>query len=130
MSPTPRPGYAPVVFDEMAFSEDVKRASASGANAARTARKRYEEDGAPTERLRLCAKEADDQTSLPGCLKIYLPEPAGRFGMVFQLEIHPAGARLSYLAFGVRHHPRDSHAPSVYQLAHQRLHRTPPIPPM
>lgn len=34
MSPAPRPGYAPVVFDEMAFSEDVGRASASGANAA------------------------------------------------------------------------------------------------
>ncbi len=26
-----------------------------------------------------------------------------------------------FKAFGVRHHPRDSHAPTVYQLAHQRL---------
>ncbi len=41
--------------------------------------------------------------------------------MVFRLVGHPSGARLRFLAFGVRHHPRDSYAPSVYQLAHKRL---------
>jgi hypothetical protein len=27
-----------------------------------------------------------------------------------------------FLAFGVRHHPRGSRRPTVYQLAHRRLH--------
>jgi len=26
-----------------------------------------------------------------------------------------------YLAFGVRHHPKESHAETVYQIAHRRL---------
>jgi hypothetical protein len=129
MSQAPPLRGAPVVFDELAFSADVKRASAAGANAARIARDRYEKEGVPTARLLLCAVEGEDGTSLPECLKVYLPEPIGRFGMVFQLETDPIGSRLNYLAFGVRHHPRGSHAPTVYQLAHQRLHgisRTPP----
>jgi hypothetical protein len=29
---------------------------------------------------------------------------------------------LSYLAFGVRHHPKGARAPTVYVLAHRRLH--------
>lgn len=28
---------------------------------------------------------------------------------------------LAFLAFGVRHHPRDSNAPTVYEVAHRRL---------
>lgn len=128
MAPRPRPHGAPVVFDELAFDTDVKRASVTGANAVRTARERYEQEGVPTARLLRCAEEGEDGTRLPGCLKIYLPEPIGRFGIVFQLETHPTGLRLNYLAFGVRHHPRDSHAPTVYQLAHQRLHGTPRTP--
>jgi hypothetical protein len=118
MAQRPHACGAPVVFDELAFSADVKRASAAGANAARTAWDRYEREGVPTARLLLCAEEGEDGTRLPECLKIYLPEPIGRFGMVFQLEIHPIGSRLNYIAFGVRHHPRGSHAPTVYQLAH------------
>jgi hypothetical protein len=128
MAPRPRLPGAPVVFDELAFNADVKRASATGANAARAARDRYEQEGVPTARLLLCAEEGEDGTRLPGCLKIYLPEPIGQFGMVFQLETHPIGSRLNYIAFGVRHHPRGSHAPTVYQLAHQRLHGKPRAP--
>jgi len=30
--------------------------------------------------------------------------------------------RLDYLAFGVRHHPAGSNAPTVYKIAHRRLH--------
>jgi hypothetical protein len=32
------------------------------------------------------------------------------------------GVLLAYLAFGVRHHPRDSNALTVYEIAHRRLH--------
>ncbi len=117
-----RPGGATAVFSEHSFSEDVERASAAAADVARAARRRYESEGVPILRLRICTNEGDDGTSLPGCLKVYLPEPAGRFGMVFRLVAHPSGSRLRYLGFGVRHHPPGSHALTVYQLAHRRLH--------
>lgn len=117
-----RTGRAHVVFDEAAFDEDMGRTSASAAEVARRARSRYEATGVQVKELRGCAGQDDDATPLPRCLKVYLPEPAGRFGMVFQLDFDPSGLRLYYVAFGVRHHPRDSRAPTVYQLAHQRLH--------
>jgi hypothetical protein len=50
-----------------------------------------------------------------------LPPPAGRFGMVFQVEIVAGLGQLRYIAFGVRHHPRESNAESVYEVAHRRL---------
>jgi hypothetical protein len=31
-------------------------------------------------------------------------------------------ARRDYLAFGVRHHPAGSNAPTLYEIAHRRLH--------
>jgi hypothetical protein len=40
MAQRPRPRGAPVVFDEIAFSADVKRASVAGTDAARTAQVR------------------------------------------------------------------------------------------
>lgn len=51
---------------------------------------------------------------------------AGAFGMVF--EVVKAGDKplLVYLAFGVRHHPPDSHADSLYRIAHRRLHQSHP----
>jgi len=110
------------VFDEVAFDEDMKRMNAPAAEIAREARRRYEAKGVAIAQLRGCAEEGEDGTTLPQCVKIYLPEPAGRFGMVFRLVAHPSGSRLRYLAFGVRHHPPGSHALTVYQFAHQRLH--------
>jgi hypothetical protein len=125
VSRTPRQGYAPVVFDELSFSQDLVRMSASAAKVARAARRRYEEKGVPLDELRACEVEGPDMTLLPRCLKIYLPQPAGRFGMVFRMVIGQKRSHLRYVAFGVRHQPRDSHAPTVYQLAHRRLHETP-----
>ena len=55
----------------------------------------------------------------------YLPAPAGRFGMVFEFVIRSRRPELVYLAFGVRHQPRGSHAPTVYEIAHRRLHGKP-----
>jgi hypothetical protein len=111
-----------VVFDEAAFDADMRRLNDSAVETARLARRHYEAKGVATARLRRCAEQGEDGTALPNCLKVYLPEPAGRFGMVFQLEIDPDGLRLYYLAFGVRHHPPGSHALTLYELAHQRLH--------
>jgi len=43
-------------------------------------------------------------------------------GMVFEVVRGEDRLSLEYIAFGVRHHPRGSHAHTVYQLAHRRLH--------
>lgn len=122
MPQTPQPGHAPVVFTDNAFDEDIARAGSGGRDAAEAARQRYEHDGVPVDKLRHTQDEGPDGTILPKCLKVYLPPPDGRFGMVFELVIAETGALLRYLAFGVRHHPKDSHAPTVYEIAHRRLH--------
>jgi hypothetical protein len=42
--------------------------------------------------------------------------------MVFLPEVVEKKIALRYLAFGVRHHPKGSHAETVYRIAHRRLH--------
>jgi len=124
-----KPGHAPAVFDEEFFSEDLQRTSESGAEVALAARRDFERDGIPTDALRLCDPDGVQGAALPHCLKVYLPLPAGRFGMVFQLEVIDNRSRLRYLAFGARHHPPDSNAETVYQIAHRRLHGEPAMSP-
>jgi hypothetical protein len=119
--PIPR-GNAPVVFAETPFAVDTERASQAATQVGRDARRQYEHDGIPVTMLRRCEAEGNDGTQLSGCLKIYLPPPAGKFGMVFRLTQINGRLVLAYLAFGVRHHPPDSHADTVYKTAHRRLH--------
>lgn len=88
-----KPGHARVVFDEIAFAEDVMHSGRTGACVLRETR-RYER---------------------------YLPEPNGKFGMVLALSGDENGLALRYLAFGMRHHPKGSRAKTVYQVAHRRL---------
>jgi hypothetical protein len=113
-------------FDADAWEEDLARTTPTGRAAAEAARREYERNGIPVEQLRRVAEQGHDQTILPDCAKVYLPPPNGRFGMVFMLKFEPSGRPvLVFLAFGVRHHPRDSRRPTVYQLAHQRMHQKP-----
>jgi hypothetical protein len=112
------------VFDEASFGADMNAGSPAGADVAKAARRAYERDGVPSDDLRRCEAEGSDGTLLPHCLKVYMPAPAGRFGMVFQLEIVDGRGHLRYLAFGVRHRPRESNAPTVYEIAHRRLNAT------
>ena len=115
-------GYARVLFDEGAFAEDTMRSGRAGAQALREARSQFEQDGVEIKVLRRCDSEARDGTKLPGCFKAYLPPPNGKFGMVFRFVRDADGLALRYLAFGIRHHPRDSNAPTVYEIADRRLH--------
>ena len=62
-----------------------------------------------------------------GLLKLYLPliyAPADErpFGMVFDPIDTDRGSVLNCVAFGARHQPQGSHAPTVYAIAHRRLH--------
>lgn len=109
-------------FDADGFREDMARATPAGRSAAETAKRDYESNGVPFSDLRPCDEEGREGAVLPQCLKVYLPPPVGRFGMVFRFAIADKTPRLEYLAFGVRHHPPDSNAATVYEIAHRRLH--------
>lgn len=128
MSPAGR-GAFPAYFDEEAWEEDLARSGPAGREVAEAARREYEEHGIPIQRLRRIRAEGNDGTELRDCAKVYLPPPAGRFGMVFRAIKRDSKPWLAFLAFGVRHHPQGSNRPTVYQLAHQRLHGRPPRRP-
>lgn len=115
------PLVLPARFDSDAWDKDIARAGNNGRAAAETARDRYKRDGVPVEELRQVQNEGPDGTILPNCVKVYLPPPFGRFGMVFEV-VRAEELRLEYIAFGVRHHPPESNASTVYELAHRRLH--------
>lgn len=94
---------------------------------AHAARRRLEADGAELVEFKRCDPDARDGTSLPNCVKTYLPGPDGRWRMVFEVLRDTATGRLvlSYLAFGVAH-PEHPWQPSVYQVDH-RIARCPAV---
>lgn len=116
-----RPGRAPALFDDAAFAEDVRRASDVGEEVALAARREFEEEGVPVGSLLACDEEGPDGTELRHCMKLRLPPPNGKFGMVFRIEQQKGRSVLVFAAFGVRHHPADSNALTVYEIAHHRL---------
>ena len=117
-------------FDETAWAEDVIERYAQGSRAravATEARARFEASGVPATALQACEDPAPDGTRLGGCVKTYLPlveEPARErpFGMVFRLIVRDGRPQLEFVAFGLRHQPKRSRAPTVYAIAHRRLH--------
>ncbi len=113
----------PVAFDELAVAEDLARLGQGAAEAlAALGREIDRLGGLPGERLLVCETEGRDGTRLGGCVKTYVPWPAGRFGAVMVAVRHPERpVGLRVIAFGVRHQPRGAHALSVYQIAHRRL---------
>lgn len=118
----------PVGFDEDAIAEDLERLPDSAEEALEKFRKELRrQNGIPKGRLKVCQNESQDRTGLGGCVKTYVPWPVGRFGAVFVAVTHPKRPLgLRVIAFGIRHHPPDSHAESVYQVAHRRLHEEKP----
>jgi hypothetical protein len=116
-----RKGRASALFDDAAFAEDLNRASETARVVALAARKDYEQGGVPTEQLLACEEEGQEGTALGNCVKIRIPHPDGKFGMVFRIEQRGGKLLLVYAAFGVRHHPPRATAPTVYEIAHRRL---------
>ncbi len=112
----------PVRFDPDPWEDDLARSTPAGRTAARDARRNYKRDGAPVSHLKPCEAEGRDETSLTDSVKVYLPQPDGRFGMVFTIDRKADKPALVFLAFGMRHHPKGSHTLTVYQIAHRRLH--------
>lgn len=116
-----RRGRAPALFDDAAFAEDLRRASDAGEEVALAARREFEEEGIPVGSLLACDEEGPDGTELRHCMKLRLPPPNGKFGMVFRIEKQKGRSVLVFAAFGARHHPADSNALTVYEIAHRRL---------
>ncbi len=110
-------------FDPDALAEDLHHATRVGRQVGERERDRLEREGIAPGQLYACQPEGRDGTRLAGCIKTYLPPPAGQWGMVFTAEREQADGSLVLvcLAFGIRH-PQRPWQPSVYQVAHARLH--------
>jgi hypothetical protein len=106
-----------VRFDDLLFG-----ATQAGQRVSRQARRRLEGDGASPRELAPCQAEHREGTRLPHCVKTYLPEPGGRWRMIFEIGRENERLVLAYLAFGVGH-PEHAWQLSAYQVAHQRLHQ-------
>jgi hypothetical protein len=118
-----RPGARfEVRFDDVSFQADLGSATKRGREVAIEARERLERDGADLSELLRCQAEHREGTELPNCVKVYLPAPDGRWGMVFELVRERSSGKLllACLAFGERH-PDRHHRPDVYRRAHERL---------
>jgi hypothetical protein len=106
--------------DEEALAEDLARASKAAKAAIEAAIRSVETDGVPVDSLRPCGAEARDGTRLEGCVKHYIPQPAGQWGAVFSIDREASKPALVLLAVGERH-PARPWRPSVYEIAHRRL---------
>lgn len=111
-------------MDEKALSEDLDRASEAARAAIEPAIRRLEADGVAVGSLRPCEAEARDGTKLGGCAKHYIPQPDGRWGAVFSIELEGSTPVLMLLSVGERH-PSRPWKPSVYEIAHRRFNRSP-----
>lgn len=80
------------------------------------------DSGAPSEWLLRCEAEGQDGTQLGGCVKLYIPQPAGQWGAVLTGDEEAKKPALVLIAVGERHPPRPW-KPSVYEIAHRRLHK-------
>jgi hypothetical protein len=107
------------------LSEDLAHASDAGREAIESMVESLVADGAPSAWLKGCDPEARDGTRLPGCVKLYIPRPAGQWGAVFLGGVVEGRPKLFMLAAGERH-PGAPWKPSVYEIAHRRLHRQVP----
>ena len=109
-----------VQVDDVALAEDLAHATAAARAAIGPVVERLRRDGVPVQWLRRCEPEGRDGTRLPGCVKFYIPRPAGRWGAVLTADVAAGAPRLVLLAVGERH-PTAASRPSVYLVAHRRL---------
>ena len=116
---TAGPRFA-VHVDEEALAEDLAHASDAARAAISPVVKQLESAGIPAQWLKRCEAEGRDGTRLPGCVKFYIPQPAGPWGAVLTADKTADAPRLVLLAVGERH-PVAASRPSVYAIAHSRL---------
>jgi hypothetical protein len=110
----------PVYVDERELAEDLGRGSDPARAAIGPFIEQLKADGVPSGWLKRCDSEARDGTRLPGCVKVYIPQPAGRWGAVFLGALMEGQPKLILLAVGERH-PEAPWRLSVYEIAHRRM---------
>jgi hypothetical protein len=112
-----------VELDDAAFAEDLRHNTPAARAAGELERRDTVKNGLDPLRLKRCEAVGRDGTKLPNCTKIYIPEPDGPWGIVFELRIEDGRPYLACLAFGTRH-PTGPGKPSVYEVADRRLAET------
>ncbi len=116
----PEPRFA-VRIDELTLAEDLAHATKAGHAAISATIDRLKRTGAPKSWLKRCQPDHADGTDLRGCIKLYIPHPAGPWGAVLTGDTQADIPTLVMLAVG-RRHPTQPWTPSVYEIAHRRLH--------
>ncbi len=120
-SPGAGPRFEVRVVDEV-VTEDLARCTAAARGSIEPIVATLQEEGAPLSWLRRCEEEGQDGTRLGGCVKLYIPRPAGQWGAVLTGDEEAGKPALVLIAVGERH-PAQPWKPSVYEIAHRRLHR-------
>jgi hypothetical protein len=115
----PEPRFA-VGVDDVVLEEDLPHATAAGRAAIAPVIEELRSSGVPFSWLKRCQAEGRDGTRLPGCAKIYIPHPDGRWGAVLTGDKLATVPTLVLLAVGLRH-PVKPWTPSVYEVASRRL---------
>lgn len=106
------------------LAEDLARCTMAARAAVEPVVAEVRRDGVPFEWLRRCEEEGHDGTRLGGCVKFYIPRPAGQWGAVLAGDEQAARPALVLIAIGERH-PTQPWKPSVYEIAHRRFDRSP-----
>lgn len=117
------PRFEVRVVDEV-LAEDLARCTRAARVAIEPVIAEIRRDGVPFEWLRRCEEEGHDGTRLGGCVKFYIPRPAGQWGAVLAGDEEAAKPALVLIAIGERH-PERPWKPSVYEIAHRRFNRSP-----
>lgn len=114
------PRFEVRVIDEV-LTEDLVRCTPAARAAIEPMVATLREDGAPREWLLRCEEEGRDGTRLGGCVKLYIPQPAGQWGAVLVGDEEAGKPALVLIAVGERH-PGRPWKRSVYEIAHRRLY--------
>jgi hypothetical protein len=72
-----------VHVDDRELAEDLAHASEAGRAAIGSTVQSIKAAGCPAAWLKQCDIEARDGTRLPGCVKLYIPQPAGQWERCF-----------------------------------------------
>jgi hypothetical protein len=115
------PRFEVRVIDEV-ITEDLTHCTPAARAAIEPIVATLRDKGAPREWLLRCEEEGRDGTRLGGCVKFYIPQPAGRWGAVLAGDEVSDKPVLLLIAVGERH-PERPWKPSVYEIAHRRLYK-------
>lgn len=115
------PRFEVRVVDEI-LADDLAHCTRAAKAAIESVLGTVREKGVPYGWLLRCQADARDGTRLGGCVKFYIPRPAGPWGAVLAGDEEAGKPALVLLAVGERH-PDRHWRPSVYEIAHRRLNR-------